>query len=56
MSSVLPEGWIHTSVGRARRSVDELQRELSPDLIDADRKVVKAGARVASARHPVDVS
>jgi hypothetical protein len=36
--------------------VDELQRELSPDLIGADRKIVKAYASVVSARHPVDVS
>src|ERR1051325_5049860 len=31
MSSVLPEGWIRASGERARRLVDELQRELSTD-------------------------
>jgi hypothetical protein len=30
MSSALPEGWVRTSGDRARRLVEELQRELPP--------------------------
>lgn len=30
MSAPLPEGWVQTSRDRARRLVDELQRELPP--------------------------
>jgi hypothetical protein len=31
MSSALPKGWVQTPMGRARRFLDELQRELSRD-------------------------